>query len=94
VVSAFGTVPSEVLFGVFDARDGGRRPSLVYCGDDDRAKEVGARLIREVGFDADAGPLRVARYIEPFTLLVARLAYEAEGGPEVAYRFERFGEQT
>ncbi len=37
------------------------------------------------------GSLRVARYIEPFTLLVARLAYEGEGGPEVAYRFERFG---
>lgn len=28
---------------------------------------------------------------EPFALLVARLAYEGEGGPEVAYRFERFG---
>jgi predicted dinucleotide-binding enzyme len=94
VVSAFGSVPSEVLFGVFDARDGRNRPSLVYCGDDERAKEIAARLIRDVGFDpVDAGPLRVARYIEPFTLLVARLAYEGDGGPEVAYRFERFGEQ-
>ena len=39
----------------------------------------------------DAGPLRVARYTEPFALLVAQLAYEGEGGPELAYRFERFG---
>jgi len=39
----------------------------------------------------DAGPLRIARYTEPFTLLVARLAYESDWGPEVAYRFERFG---
>src|SRR5947209_3599752 len=32
VVSAFNTVPSEVLFGVFEARRGARRPSLVCCG--------------------------------------------------------------
>jgi len=45
-----------------------------------------------VGFDpVDAGPLRIARYVEPFALLVARLAYEGKGGPELAYRFERFG---
>ncbi len=52
-----------------------------------------ATLIRDAGFDpVDAGPLRIARYIEPFALLVAQLAYEGEGGPELAYRFERFGE--
>src|SRR6266480_4238504 len=32
VVSAFGTVPSEVLFGVFEARKRANRPSLLYCG--------------------------------------------------------------
>lgn len=91
VVAAFGTVPSEVLFGVYEARRRKRRPSLVYCGDDGGAKEVAAGLIRDVGFDpVDAGPLRTARYIEPFTLLMARLAYEGDGGPELAYRFERF----
>jgi len=91
-VSAFGTVPSEVLFGVFEARSRAPRPSLVYCGDDAAAKEVPATLIRDVGFEpVDAGPLQVARYTEPFTLLIARLAYEGEGGPELAYRFERFG---
>jgi predicted dinucleotide-binding enzyme len=91
IVSAFGTVPSEVLFGVFDARRRKKRPSLVYCGDQERAKDVAATLIRDVGFDpVDAGPLRVARYMEPFTLLVAQLAYEGEEGPELAYRFESF----
>ena len=91
VVAAFGTVPSEVLFDVYEARRRKKRPSLVYCGDDDDAKEAAAGLIRDVGFDPlDAGPLRTARYIEPFTLLVARLAYEGDGGPELAYRFERF----
>lgn len=34
VVSAFHTVPSEVLLDVFDARKRARRPSLVYCSDD------------------------------------------------------------
>jgi 8-hydroxy-5-deazaflavin:NADPH oxidoreductase len=93
VVSAFNTVPSEVLFGVYEARLEASRPSLVYCGDNESGKEVAADLIREVGFDpVDAGPLRIARYTEPFALLVAQLAYEGEDGPELAYRFERFGE--
>src|SRR5438552_11855515 len=33
VVSAFNTVPSEVLFGVYEAKRKNDRPSLVYCGD-------------------------------------------------------------
>jgi predicted dinucleotide-binding enzyme len=63
----------------------------VYCGDDPKGKKVAVELIRDVGFDpVDAGPLRIARYTEPFALLVAQLAYEGKGGPELAYRFERF----
>jgi 8-hydroxy-5-deazaflavin:NADPH oxidoreductase len=92
LVAAFGTVPSEVLFGVFEARRKRNRPSLAYCGDHEDAKDVAAGLIRDVGFDpVDAGPLRIARYMEPFSLLVAQLAYEGDEGPELAYRFERFG---
>ena len=92
VVSAFNTVPSEVLFGVFEAKDKNRRPSLVYCGDDQSAKDVVAKLIHDAGFDpVDAGSMRIARYTEPFALLVGTLAYDGEGGPELAYRFERFG---
>src|SRR5947199_5523457 len=37
-VCAFNTVPSEVLFGVFERRSDATRPSLVYCGDDARGK--------------------------------------------------------
>jgi 8-hydroxy-5-deazaflavin:NADPH oxidoreductase len=91
IVCAFNTVPSEVLFGVFAARRKARRPSLIYCGDDAHSKKVAGALIRDVGFDpVDAGPLRIARLTEPFALLVAQLAYEGKGGPEMAYRFERF----
>jgi predicted dinucleotide-binding enzyme len=42
VVSAFNTVPSEVLFGVFEAPRKAARPSLVYCGDDSSSKRDGA----------------------------------------------------
>ena len=90
VVSAFNTVPSEVLFGVYRSRRR-PRPSLIYCGDDAGAKKVAAKLIRDVGFDpVDAGPLEMARYMEPYALLVAQIAYEGDGGPGLAYRFERF----
>lgn len=93
IVSAFNTVPSEVLFGVYAARRRSRKPSLVYCGDDAGAKRVAVELIEDVGFEpVDAGPLRTARYTEPMALLVARIAYEGTEGPELAYRFERFAE--
>ena len=49
LVSAFGTVPSEVFFGVYEARRRAKRRSMAYCGGD--------------------------------------------GGPEIAYRFERFRKQ-
>ena len=91
VVSAFGTVPSEVLFGVFDARRRKARPSLLFCGNSDDSKNVAARLIRDVGFEpVDVGPLKSARFLEPFTLAIAHLAYEGRKGPKVAYRFEWF----
>jgi predicted dinucleotide-binding enzyme len=88
-VSAFNTVPSEVLFAVYAAKRKANRPNLVYCGDDRTAKKAAVRLIRDIGFEPlDAGPLRIARYTEPFALLVAELAYEARRGPQLAYRFE------
>jgi len=91
VVSAFGTVPSEVLFDVFASRRRSK-PSLLYCGNDKAAKALAAQLIGDVGFEpVDAGPLRIAWYLEPFTLAIAQLASEGDAGPEIAYRIERFG---
>jgi hypothetical protein len=90
VVSAFSTVPSEVLFPVFGRRRRRMSPDLVYCGDNKRAKKTAAALIREVGFKpVDLGELSMARYTEPFSLLVAQMAYSGSAGPELAYRFER-----
>src|SRR5881396_1343591 len=47
VVSAFNTIPSEVLFGVYEQRRKAQRPSLVYCGDDESGKAAAAELIRD-----------------------------------------------
>ena len=87
--AAFGTIPSEVLFDVFARRRRKPRPSMLFCGDDATARRTVTRLIRDLGFDpVDAGPLRSARFLEPFTLLIARLAYEGKRGPRLAYRFQ------
>ena len=92
VVAAWDTVPSEVLFNVFAARNKAPRPSLLYCGDDAGAKKVAAGLIRDVGYEpVDVGTLRMARHMEPFAMVVAQLAYGGEWGSELVYRFERFG---
>jgi hypothetical protein len=69
-----------VLFGVYEAKRKASRPSLVYCGDDRSAKDLAVALLRDAGFDPiDAGPLQIARYIEPFALLIGQLAYGGEG---------------
>jgi predicted dinucleotide-binding enzyme len=94
VVQAFNTVPSEVLFSVFAKRRRKNRPSLIYCGDDAKAKRVAAELIGDVGFEPiDIGALRMARYSEPFTMIIAQQAYETDRGPALAYRFEWYEEK-
>jgi len=93
VVSAFGTVPSEVFFAVHAARRRTQRPSMLYCGDGRASKRVAATLIGDIGFESvDIGPLRMARNLEPFTLAIGQLAYETGQGPAIAYRIERFKE--
>ena len=65
----------------------------MYYGDHAGARKVAVTLIRDLGFEpVDAGPLRIARYAEPFTMLIAQLAYQGDSGPELAYRFESFPE--
>jgi 8-hydroxy-5-deazaflavin:NADPH oxidoreductase len=89
VVSAFSTAPSEVLFSVFEKRKRKTRPDLVFCGNHKGAKKTAAKLIRDVGFNpVDLGELSAARYIEPFSLLLAEIAYSGSAGPQLAYRFE------
>lgn len=88
VIAAFNTVPSELITAIVDGNGPAERPAVVFCGDDDEAKATAAALIRDAGFDpVDAGGLRVARYMEPFGLLVGELAYSRGPTPELGYRF-------
>ncbi|MCI0998125.1 NADPH-dependent F420 reductase [Pseudomonas corrugata] len=90
VVAALQATPSEVLLGVFEGRDRSPRPSMVYCGNDKSSKRRVHELLAAFGFaPVDAGPLRLARYIEPFAMLATALAYGTDQGPEWVYRFER-----
>jgi 8-hydroxy-5-deazaflavin:NADPH oxidoreductase len=55
--------------------------SIFYCGDDAQAKEVVAGLLRETGVEpVDAGPLRIARYLEPAMMLLVQMAYSPQMG--------------
>lgn len=86
VVAIFDTVTSELISD--HAQVARANPDVVYCGDDDAAKSIAAALARDAGFNPiDAGALRVARYIEPFGILVAQLAYEQDLGDTTGYRF-------
>jgi 8-hydroxy-5-deazaflavin:NADPH oxidoreductase len=90
VVKAFNTVPSELLHA--GAHVLPERPAVCYCGDDRSAKRSVARLIRDLGFQpTDCGKLAIARYLEPFALLVAELAYNRHRSPLLGVRFLRSG---
>ena len=93
VVKAFNTAPSELLMATtraFTIADTVVTPSLPLCGDDPLAKAAVARLVRDAGFDpVDVGALACARYLEPFGLLVAAVAYDQGENPEVGVRFLR-----
>jgi len=89
-VAAFGTVPAEVLFGVYEARRKAKRPSLVYCGDDRRGKDVVATLIRRRRFRSGGCRASADRPLyRAFKMLIARLATK-EKRPGARYRFERY----
>jgi 8-hydroxy-5-deazaflavin:NADPH oxidoreductase len=93
VVKAFNIVPAELFRA--GAKALSEQPAVCYCGDDAGAKRVVARLIRQIGFEpVHCGKLEMARYLEPFTLLVAELAYNQHHRPEVGVRFLRPGRHS
>jgi predicted dinucleotide-binding enzyme len=73
VVKALNHIYAEAL----DALRGNGatgRPTAFFCGGDDTAKEVVAKLLEESGLRAvDAGPLSSARYLEPLAALMVEL---------------------
>jgi predicted dinucleotide-binding enzyme len=89
VVKAFNHFYAELLTD--PPRFDGGAPSIPYCGDDADAKLRVRDIITSCGLDAvDAGPLRVARYLEPFAMLTVQLVREQGWGPRgVAWRLMR-----
>ena len=88
LVKAFNTVPAEFIAA--DRQRLAPLPSLFFAGDDAAAKTTVAGLIRDAGFDpVDAGPLAMARHLEPFALLMGQLAYVQQPQPEIGYRLLR-----
>jgi predicted dinucleotide-binding enzyme len=84
VVQAFNTVAAATVAA---PAAHGPPATVIVSGDDAPAKQVVAKLAREIGFDVvDAGPLRSARYTEPMAMLYAQLAYDGGLGEDVAFR--------
>lgn len=72
VVKAFNTIFSQVIHQ--GPRFGQDHALLFYCGDDASAKSAVNTLASDVGFDpVDIGPLRMARYLEPLTVVIVQL---------------------
>lgn len=89
VVKAFNTAFADIL-----AEDkqifAGQRATGFYCGDNAEAKQVVAKLVREVGFEPlDVGPLKNARYLEALAQLNIQLGYGLNMGTEVGFRYLR-----
>jgi predicted dinucleotide-binding enzyme len=68
------------------------RPVMFVAGDDAAAKPTVLSLIAAIGFDAvDAGPLRVARLLEPFGMLWIDQALKRGRGTDFAFAVTRRG---
>lgn len=86
IVKAFNHVYGDLLDR--EPIGDGDPPTLFFCGDDPDAKAVVAGLIKGCGYHGvDAGPLAIARYLEPLSMLMVSLAREqAVPGGDLALR--------
>lgn len=77
VVKAFNTVSAAAMV---DPHFEGRQAAVFYCGDDDAALDTVRQLAEDLQFDPiAAGPLKNARYLEPFAMLYIHLAMNGWG---------------
>ena len=87
LVKAFNTIGAEVMA---NPRYPGGAAFLPVAGDDPRAKATAIALARDLGFEPiDAGPLSMARYLEPFAMLWIKLALVQGLGRSFAFRLMR-----
>jgi 8-hydroxy-5-deazaflavin:NADPH oxidoreductase len=87
VVKAFNTIGNSIMANTAFP---GSTPVLLYCGDDAAAKQSVHTLAAELGFEpVDAGPLSMARTLEPAALLWISLAFKQGLGREFAFQLLR-----
>jgi NADPH-dependent F420 reductase len=88
IVKAFNHIYAQIIHS--SPQFGSQNADVFICGDDAAAKEKTAALIKDIGFNPiDSGPLQMARYIEPMTQLVVRLAYVQGMGTDQALKLIR-----
>jgi predicted dinucleotide-binding enzyme len=69
---------------------GGQAVSMLYAGDDPKAKATAAGLASDLGFDPiDAGPLARARQLEELCVLWIGLAYGQQMGRGIGFKLLR-----
>jgi predicted dinucleotide-binding enzyme len=87
VVKAFNSTGFE---NMADPDFGGRATTMFIAGDDESAKAIACELAREIGFDpVVAGPLAMARLLEPLALLWIKLAVVQGYGTRIAFQLLR-----
>lgn len=89
VVMALQNTFAEVVRAA-DRRIAGQTPSMFFCGDDPAAKNTVAQLITAAGYEpVDAGPLAMARHLEPVCFFTVALAYGRGMGSSIGLKLLR-----
>jgi NADPH-dependent F420 reductase len=88
VVKAFNHVYAQIIQS--SPMFGTQNASVLYCGDDEAAKEKVACLIEDAGFDPiDSGALQNARCLEPIAEQMMHFAYVIGMGTDQALKIIR-----
>jgi len=84
VVKAFNTVFAQ---NQDTGKIGKDQLSAFIAGDNSKAKKIVMQLAKDIGFDpVDAGPLNVARYLEPMAMLLIGLGYGQKMGTRIGFK--------
>ncbi len=87
VVKAFNTTGWE---NMLDPLYGPQAATMFLCGNDSSAKATVTGLAEALGFEAiDAGPLQMARALEPLAVLWIQLASNQGLGRDIAFKILR-----
>lgn len=87
VVKAFNTTGAG---NMANTHYGDKEVTMCVAGDDAAAKSAVMTLAQDLGFEAvDAGPLKIARLLEPFAMLWIYLAVKQGLGPNIAFKLLR-----